>query len=419
MCAAARRLQNASRMNKRDLSILLFPLLLATPGCLDAGDAADLGAPDEDVAAATSAVVGGSFEADEKYPWVVSLNGCHGVLIDPAWVLTAAHCVPRNGWSYQVTYSRTDSLSGQVHTGSSRVGYSGVFVHPDYRQAGGFDSGHADIALIRLDTPFAIDKYISTVAIPTAPRVVGRTGTIAGGSHSNPSLAAGLVAVLRTAISDDRPLGCGGDGQFCITSPTASLCPGDSGSGFVTVEGGRATVAGVASYANVTTCDTVHDTDYAGLTDVYSFRDWILSTMHTTDAALGGNTRVHASGRAADGVIGIGCTNPYGTMVGTMRAPGVGLGANCAPGETQSVFCWLGNHQAAGDEQMAIRNFTMKTTYANGTSSVTALPFSATTANYFGLLDAGVTREFTCTVNVPRIIRLPPGGLGRIELAQP
>jgi hypothetical protein len=402
-------------MNKRDLSILLFPLLIAAPGCLDAGDDADLGA-DEDVAAETSAVVGGSFEPDERFPWEVSLNGCHGTLIEPSWVLTAAHCVPRNGWSYRVSYSRVDSVTGQEHTGLRNVSVvNGVYVHPDYQMPGGFSSGRADIALVHLDTPFVIDQYISTAAIPTAPRIVGHVGTIAGGSHSNANLPTNLAAVFRTPISATNPFGCGADGQFCVTSPSASLCHGDSGSGFVTIENSRATVTGIASYSNATDCATPQPSAYAGLTDVYSYRDWVLSTMHTNDAALGGNTRVHTSGRAADGVIGIGCTNPYGTMWGTMRAAGVGLGANCAAGETQSVVCWLGNHQT--DANVAIRGFSMKTTYANGVSTVTSLPYSATSATYYGVMPTGVTREFTCTVTAPRIIVVPPRDLPRLEAA--
>jgi hypothetical protein len=384
--------------------MMLVSLPFVGSGCV--GSTGEAGGVD-DPAYIDEAVVGGSFEPNYKFPWEVSLNGCHGVLVDPQWVLTAAHCVPTNGWSGKISYSRTDPYDHSVHTDSRSVtpGYGAVYINDGYVLGGGFTNPVDDIALVRLDSPFIIDAYIQTVAIPSTPRVVGTTGTIAGGSH-NGTPPSGDDAVMRTAIPGVNPSTCAPPASaFCISSTTASLCPGDSGSGFVTVEGGRAVVRGIASFMNsASSCQAVGPYDYTAVTDVFTFHDWILKIMSRSDATLAGNTRVHASGRLARGVVGLGCTNPYSTMYAPTYVAGTQIGANCAPGDTQGVVCSI----AAGQTDpiiarpVVIAGFTMKTTtMATGLTTTTSLPVGSTTgAGYFGVMPAGVTREFTCTIGL-------------------
>ena len=226
------------------------------------------------------------------YPWMVALVSardgedssspfCGGTLIDPRWVLTAAHCLdPRLSPSDIKVIIGRDGLSGD---GGEDIAVERVVVNEDFRF---FDLRSPDIALLQLQSASAAPTIPLVQSSDDARAGPGTTALILGWgalSAGTPVLSSELQEASVPLISNEECVSSGvlvDSSDICagLIEGETDVCHGDDCGPLVVSDGeGGWLQVGIS---NSRSC--ARDSTPAVYTRVSSFDYWIQQQIHNT-----------------------------------------------------------------------------------------------------------------------------------------
>lgn len=245
-------------------------------------------------------IIDGEIAKHNAWPWQVSIqlnvtglgnvgHWCGGVLINPSWVLTAAHCVTNN------LLTELDGLSWTIRTDSSTdINKSGIqiddiIIHPEY------ENYQNDIALLHVkDSP----SKVPPVCLPSTLSTQNETflgircmATGWGQTHLGGKMQSHLHQVELTVVENRH---CGlvygvmynipvGPNHLCagpILSGGKGTCVGDSGGPLhCNMKDGRWYLAGLTSFGSGCAKPGFPDV----FTRITAFNQWIQHTIEQRD----------------------------------------------------------------------------------------------------------------------------------------
>nr|XP_032824367.1 chymotrypsin-like elastase family member 2A [Petromyzon marinus] len=252
-----------------------------------------------------SRVVNGVEAKPNSWPWQISLqylssgswyHTCGGTLIDPQWVLTAAHCISSR--TYRVAVG--EHFLSVEEGGDEYHDVAQILVHAGWN--GNNVAGGNDIALIRLANPVILSDKIQPACLPPAGLILpnnyvcyvtgwGRIAT--GGALPDALQQANLPVVDYATCSQPswwstnvktNMVCAGGDGYD-------SACNGDSGGPLNCINSaGIWEVHGITSFGSSMGCNYIRKPSV--FTRVSAFNDWITSAMEVYSARDGPDAMV-------------------------------------------------------------------------------------------------------------------------------